>query len=158
VDGRVLSLVEHGDLKDALPSHIAGFRRIDVSSEYARVINENVSRAVANYAGESNALLRIEITDFGAFGGLATKAYAEWINDDVQRETEHGFERSSMYKGYRALEVADNCCGDFKKFIWVADRFLVAAEGDEMTLDTLRAAVEMIDVDRLAKAKPAPPP
>lgn len=153
--GQPAALIEHRELRALLPTAIAGFKRTATSSERSGAMGMSVSRAEATFEGAKDARLKIEFTDIGGLGGIGLMAHAAWASADVDRESDDGFERTAKYKGLKALEEYDNSSRSGKMQVLVGQRIVVSVEGDQVAFEGIRAAMDLVNLDKLAALKPA---
>jgi hypothetical protein len=114
----------------------------------------NISKANADYGdAENNVSLDINITDLGNISGLSGLAAYGWYMVDIDKETETGYEKTFTYKGNKGFEKYDNEGKYGEVSILVAKRFVVEVNGNQVTMDQIKAAVDMIDIGKLESWK-----
>ncbi len=155
--GQAPGLIEHRELKALLPAAIQGFKRTSASSERTGAMGMTVSRAEAVYKGDKDAELKIEINDLGGMGGIGMLAHAAWASADIDRESDEGFERTAQYKGVKAMEEYRHRARNGKMQVMVGNRIQVSVEGYNVSFEQIRAAMDSINLDKLAALKPAAP-
>jgi len=155
--GGPASLIEHRELKALLPAELKGFKRTNASSERSGAMGMSVSKAEARYEGAKDARIEIEITDLGGLGGFGAMAQAGWMMADIDRENDNGFERTAKYKDFKAHEEYDNSDRRGKMEVMVGGRIMVSVEGSNVKYEEIRAAMDQIDLAKLAALKPAEP-
>ena len=72
---------------------------------------------------------------------------------DVDRETTTGYEKTTRYSGHKAMEKYDRSSKHGEISVMVADRFVVAAEGNGVDMDALKNAVGQVNLGRLESMK-----
>lgn len=122
----------------------------------------SASKAEAVYEDGKGGRMKLAITDAGTLTGLAAVAVA-WINVEIDKEGDSGYERTTTIEGRKAYERYDKATRTGKLDVVVAGRFLLAAEATGIEMKAFRAAIERIDLAKLdaLKAKgvaPAPAP
>ncbi|MCX7819799.1 MAG: hypothetical protein N2652_11445 [Kiritimatiellae bacterium] len=152
--GAPAALIDHRELKSLLPATLKGFRRTSASSERSGALGMTISRAEGVYEGANDARIEIEYSDLGGLGGLGAFAQAAWVGADIDRETDRGFERTTKYKGHKAHEEYDNEDKSGKLEVLLGGRLMVTVRGYRVKLDELRAAMDQIDLAKLAALKP----
>jgi hypothetical protein len=133
-------------LKAYLPASVAGFTREEVSASSSGAGGYEGSQAEGRYT-KGDASLRLEVSDLGAAGALAGMATA--FNVKSSKETATGYEKVGKVGGRMTQESYDRQARTGEYSILVADRFMVQAKGDGVTMDELKAAVGAIDAGRL---------
>jgi hypothetical protein len=133
-------------LKAFLPANVAGFARSDVSSSSGGVGGANGSQAEAHYVN-GDARFTLTITDLGAAGAFGALANA--INVNSSSESNGKYEKMGKVDGRMTTESYDKNSkhGEFQ--VLAGDRFTIAAEGDGVTIDVLKAAVAAANPARL---------
>lgn len=133
-------------LKGYLPAAVAGFSRTEVTTGSGGAGGISGSSANGTYE-KGDARLRISVTDLGAAGALAGMAGA--FNVESSTETEGRYEKVGKVDGRMTQESYDTAAKHGEYSVLVADRFMVAAEGDGITMADLKAAVASVGVSRL---------
>lgn len=155
--GGPVSLIDHRELKALLPAELKGFKRTSASSERSGAMGMWISRAEARYEGANDSSIQVEISDLGGLGGLGAMAQATWMMSDIDREAENGFERTVAYKNWKAREEYIKSNRQGKMEVLVGERIMVSVQGSNLKFEDIRAAMEQIDLAKLAALKPADP-
>lgn len=150
-----VALIDHRQLKALLPAELKGFKRTSAASERSGAMGMVVSRAEATYEGARNAQIEIELADWGGLGGLGVFAQAAWMSADIDRETDDGFERTTQYKDFKAHEEYESSGRRGKIEVMVGGRVMVTVRGSDVKFEDLRAALDQVDLAKLAALKPA---
>lgn len=137
-------VVDFRVLKDALPEKLAGLPRTSHSGEKTSFASIQVSTAQANY-NEGDKRLDVTITDTGGFG-MAMAGLAAWSNVDLDRESDTGYERTTMINGHKAFEKFDNNSNYGEVSMIYDKRFIVALNGTNIPIDDLRDAAKKIKI------------
>lgn len=144
--------IDFRELKALLPESLPNLPRQNASGEKTSAFGIKVSQAEGNYANQDDGKeLNIEITDMGSVKGFIAMAGASWMMADIDRETDSGFERTMSYKGHRGYEEFDTDSNSGNIQLVVADRFMVQIDGMGMKMDEIKAALDRVDLDKLAK-------
>lgn len=144
-DGKV-KLTDPDLLKAYLPDNVAGYARTGVSAESSAAGGMGASVAEGDYArGEGS--LKLKVTDMGATGAIADLAGA--FNVQSSHEDNGRYEKVGKVNGRMTTETYDRSSKHGEYGVMVADRFMVSAEGDNVGMDDLKAAVGAIDLGRL---------
>lgn len=138
-------------LKALLPASVAGYARGDVSSSTGGVGGITGSQAEAHYI-KGDARFTLTITDMGAAGALGAMANA--FNVNSSSESNGRYEKMGRVDGRMTTESYDRNAKHGEFNVLAGDRFMIAAEGDGVTVDELKAAVAAVNparVEGLAK-------
>ncbi|OYY91982.1 MAG: hypothetical protein B7Y45_00355 [Sphingomonas sp. 28-66-16] len=140
------SIVPAASLQALLPAAIAGFARGDTESSSGAAGGIGGSRAEARYTlGEQSFTL--SVTDTGALGSVATLGGA--LNIQSNKQTANGYEKTEMVDGRMTTEKWNGGSGSGSYGTMVGSRFMVSAEGEAPSIDTLKGAVAAVDLARL---------
>lgn len=145
-------VVDFRELKALLPADLPGFKRTGASGEKVSPLGMTSSSAEGRYEGEQGSAIRVTITDRGG-GGFATLMQAGWAMTEIDRETDTGYERTLTISGHKAKETYDSANHHGSTEILVAGRFMVEIVGDNVTAEALGAAVQKLDLAKLAALK-----
>ncbi|WP_374570115.1 Yip1 family protein [Phenylobacterium sp.] len=150
-DGKIKA-VDPSALQAYLPAAIAGFQRTEISSSSGGVGGMNGSAAEGDY-GRGDDHLTLRVVDMGAAGALTAMAGA--FNVQSNKETDGSYERFGKVDGRMTVEKYDRSSKHGEYGVFVADRFMVQAEGDGVNIDDLKAAVQAVDFAKLETAAKA---
>lgn len=151
--GERVDPVDFRELKELLPEEVAGLPRVSQEGQRTGAAGFTISTAEARYEAEDGSgTIEISLTDTGGLGGLATMGMAAWLNVDVDRETDGGYERTTKYEGYPAYEEFQSWDGDIGSaelsFI-VGKRFIVQLDGSDVRMDDVKDAAGDLSLGRL---------
>lgn len=153
-EGKKVNPVDFRELKSLLPEQIGNLKRKNASGEKTSAMGINISKAEADYSDEQgNKSIDVEITDLGSVSGLTGFAAYGWYMADIDKETENGYERTFMYKGNKGYEKYNNDSQDGEISVLVAKRFVAEIRGSNVSMDELKAALDMIDIGKLEGMK-----
>ncbi|MFN3872646.1 MAG: hypothetical protein ACK4R9_06565 [Ignavibacterium sp.] len=153
-EGKKVNPVDFRELKALLPEQIGNLKRKNASGEKSSAMGINISKAEADYDDEkSNKSIDVEITDLGSVSGLTGFAAYGWYLADIDKETENGYERTFMYKGNKGYERYNNDSQNGEISVLVAKRFVAEIRGNNVSMDELKAALDMIDIGKLESMK-----
>lgn len=152
------AMVSPKALKEVLPKELPGFERVEAGSEKQSAFGISTVTATGVYeSGEKS--IHIEITDMGGMGGLGAMAMMGMANNEVDKETRNGFERTTTLQGFKALETWDKVEKSGETQLFVGNRFSVKVEGSSLdSFDELAAAVKALDLKALSELKPEAAP
>lgn len=133
-------------LKALLPANLAGFSRTEVEASSGGAAGIDGAQAEATYE-KAGANLRLQVTDLAEAGALAGMASAFKVKSS--KETSTGYERVDTIDGRLTQESYDRSARSGEYSVLVAERFMIEARGDGVTMDELKAAVNAVGVGRL---------
>jgi hypothetical protein len=138
-------------LPEALPG---GWSRTEISTGTTGAMG-----GVANASGvyeRGDARIELSVTDLGAMGGMAAMAGA--FGAQGSRETADGYEKAGPVNGRFTIEELDRPAHTAKYGVIAARRIMLQADGRNVSVEEVRAAVEAIGVSRAEAlaAQPAP--
>ena len=137
-----VELVSTDALKAALPASAAGFTRGEVATESASAGAFGSASAKADYSrGATTAQLTVvDISSAGPMAGMAA-AFS------VQHSREQGgtYEKVGKVDGAMTIEKYDRDARSGEYGVLVADRFMIQAEGNDVTMDELKSLVGSVD-------------
>ena len=133
-------------LQGLLPATLAGLERTEISGSSAGAGAIGGSQAEALYA-KADTRVRLKITDIAAAGAIAGLGAA--LNVESNRQSADGYEKTETIDGRITSEKWNHGARRGSYSVMVANRFLVEAEGEATTIETLKAGVGAIAIDRL---------
>jgi hypothetical protein len=152
--GKAIQAVTGETLKALLPADLPGMKRTDASAERTQMMGVDMSKAEGRYSqgenGEGN--ITVTITDAGNMSGPMRMGMAGWAMTQYSRETDNGYEKTMTYKGYKGMEEYNKSDRNGTVRIFVAERFIVEVDGNGVTMDTLKQALDKIDLAKLSSA------
>ena len=144
--------VDFRALKELLPEDLAGLKRRSADGSRSKVMGIASSSAEAVYEDGKGGRMKVSITDAGTLTGIASLAVA-WINVEIDKEGDSGYERTTTIDGRKAYERYDKATRTGKLDVVAAGRFLVAAEATGLDMKAFRAAVGRLDLAKLEGLK-----
>jgi hypothetical protein len=153
--GRASEPVDFRALRDLLPEELPGLKRTSIEGEKTGAMGFNVSQAEARYESEDGANLTLKISDLGAVSGVAAMAAYAWATVEVDRENQDGYERTFSQGGYRGYERYDRSNRSGEVSLLVAGRFVVEADGYNVSAEALKEALEKVNTGALEGMKDA---
>lgn len=153
-EGKKVNPVDFRELKALLPEAVGNLKRTNIQGEKVAAMGMNISNANADYSDDENASsIDLKITDLGSVSGLSGMAAYGWYLVDIDKEDDNGYEKTITYKGNKGYEKYDNEGKYGELSILVAKRFIVEANGNSVSMDQMKAAVDMIDFGKLESWK-----
>jgi hypothetical protein len=139
-------------LKGFLPDTLGGLQRTAASSERNGALGMQVATATARYGNDSGGpTLKLEITDMGGARGVL--AVASRANVEEDRQTDTGYVKTYHQGGSMIHEQWDNSSKEGEYSAVLADRYMVKVEGSGASIDTLKSALNGVDMAGLAALK-----
>lgn len=147
--------VSYQELQKLLPKKANGVRRSAVDGQ-----NFSIGSGFSQVQGEyedGDQVVTVTIVDLAAFGKLAAGALSDWMDEEIDRESDRGFERTfplqERNKEYPAYEkyTHENDYESCEMQAWVEDRFLVAVSGAGVPMSICRTAQDRISFSRLER-------
>lgn len=148
-DGKTVEVVDFRELKALLPDELAGMKRTSHTGEKAGMFGMNLSTAKAEYE-EGGQRLDVSIVDVAGVS-MALAGMASWASMEVDRETDNGYERTTMIEGYKAFEKYDKSSKNGEVSVIVENRFILTVDGDNIEEKTLAKAIDQLNIKKLAR-------
>jgi len=150
-EGKVVEPVDFRKLKELLPGSVQGIKQSDSSGGRTKVMGMDIARAEAKYQAQGDAAeyLSIRIIDMGNVSGPMRMGMAAWAMAEFERETDTSYERTTTYKGHKAMEEFDKQAKQGTFHVHVADRFIVEVDGINVSMDAIKKTLDQIDLSKL---------
>jgi hypothetical protein len=153
-EGKKVNPVDFRELKALLPETLGDLKRNNIEGEKVAAMGMNISNANADYSDdESGVSIDLKITDLGSVSGLSGLAAYGWYMVDIDKENDTGYEKTITYKGNKGYEKYDNQGKYGELSVLVAKRFIVEANGNNVSMDQIKTALDMIDIGKLESWK-----
>jgi len=143
--------VDQNVLKAMLPATVDGMPRISFEASKSGVGAMLVSKAEARYGNSQDRTVDLVVTDVGGARMLA--AFAAWATIEEDKETDTGYEKMGKVDGRPVHETFDKRGQQGEYAVLVGERFTVDAHGSKVDIETLKRAVESVDLARLEGMK-----
>ena len=150
--GKVIEAVSGAKLKELLPAELPGMKRASASGERTQSMGVDVSNAEGRYDDGRGAHVTIKFTDVGNMSAQMRLGMASWAMTQYSRESDTGYEKTSTFNGYKAFEKYNTQDKDGTVSVFVADRFIVEIDGNNVTMDALKQMLGKMDFKKLAAA------
>ncbi len=140
-------------LRDVLPDDAGGFARSSREGSTVGALGFRVSTVEAEYRNRDGADVDVAIADIGALPLVGSEDFLDWLDVEIDEESERGWKRTLEYEGYPALAEFRRTRGDRGRgqLTWLVEgRFVVSMEGRGVTMDELYDLQAAIDTDALA--------
>jgi hypothetical protein len=146
-DGETKDVVDFRKLKALLPESMAGMDRTSHTGEKVGAMGFKMSTAQAEYA-DGDQFLEVSVVDFAGVSMILASA-AAWTSVEIDKETDTGYERTTMIDGYKAFEEYDSQRKKGQVSIIAEDRFIITVEGRNIEEGALREALDAVSIDKL---------
>jgi hypothetical protein len=153
--GRSFESLAADDIKSFIPESVGGMNRVSFKSERNQAMGMQVSEARATYDSGDGKRIDLEITDTGGAAAFAALAGVVTAIGEMESETDTGYERARRDGDRWIHEEWNKVEGRGEYTVFVANRFIVQANGDAGSIDELRAVVNAVDIARLESLKNA---
>lgn len=140
-------------IKTFIPDSIGSLKRSSLSAQRTHAMGMQVSEAQAEYVGEDDQHITLEITDTGGAKGFIAMAAA--MAPEQEKETDHGYEKTYTADGGLIHEEWNSQSRSGEYSIVVGKRFTVKASGNVDRIEQLKQAVGSIDLSKLESLKDA---
>jgi hypothetical protein len=151
--GKKVETVPYQELKALLPESLPGMKRSNATGEKSSAMGMQISNAEGRYRSDDGNSATIKITDIGSMAGLAGMTAYAWARVDVDRESDNGYEKTTMFNGYKAREKYDNQNKSGEISVLVGDRFVVEVDGRGVDMDAIKSNLGKVDLGKLNSMK-----
>lgn len=149
--GSAVEPVDFRELKNLLPDGIGAMKRKSSEGEKGGGFGIVVSHAEARYEGDGGSV-HLKITDPGNLSGLAAMA-AMWMNLELDKETDTGYEKTGTANGRRFHEKYDRGSKSGEYTVVIGNRFLVEVDGRGVDMPAMKKAVDQVNLAKLEAMK-----
>ncbi|GAB3692648.1 hypothetical protein GCM10027592_11790 [Spirosoma flavus] len=144
--------VDFRTLKDMLPADADGLPRKEATGEKNGAVGFVISTATGKYGNEDGSeTIELALIDGG--GSAMMIGLAAWSVVEIDKETEHGYEKTGKMGDNKSYEKYDNDAKDGEIALLVNKRFIVSAKGRGVSMEKIKSALDDIDMDKLAALK-----
>ncbi len=156
--GAVKKAVDFRKLKDLLPKDVDGLERTSYEGERTSAMGMQLSNGTGEYE-DGDQWMEISISDLGTLTGFARMAHAAWLQYEVDRESDRGFERTRKFraggKEYPSFEKfeGEGDEGNCEIQVWVAERFIVQIKGRNVEMEQCEEGRDEISYRQLDRMK-----
>ncbi|MBL0142989.1 MAG: hypothetical protein IPP91_13025 [Betaproteobacteria bacterium] len=139
-------------LKEVMPDSVAGMKRVGSEGSRTSVVGIATSRVEATYEDGKGGRIVLEVKDVGTLTGVTAMASA-WVNIEIDKEGDSGYERTTSAGGRKAYERYDKAARTGEYDVIVAGRFIVEAKATGVEMKVFREAVAKLDLAKLDALK-----
>jgi hypothetical protein len=152
--GKVVEPLSPSAMKELLPPELPGLTRTEATTQRSQTGGIDMSVTDGQYEAEDGgASIHIKIMDVGNLSGPMRRGLVGWAMTQYNRETDTGYEKTTTYAGYKAMEKYDTQSKQGTLRVFVADRWVVEVEGSQTTMEAIKQAMDAIGVKKLAALK-----
>jgi len=151
--GKTVEPVDFRQLKELLPESVDGMQRAEVSGEKSAALGMTISKAGARYAGADRRVIDVTISDIGNASGLASLALYAWANNEIDKESPTGYEKTTTFRGYKSYEKYNRGDHSGEMGVLIEKRFVVEAKGGGISIEDLKGMLNKLDLSKLANMK-----
>ncbi|HMP90043.1 MAG TPA: hypothetical protein PJ991_07570 [Kiritimatiellia bacterium] len=153
--GATNQVVHQRQLRDLLPTEFEGMRRSNTEAGKNAAFGMNISYAQGTYA-KDNQTITVKLSDISAMGEFMKIAQYAWAQQEMERESDDGYERTTKIQGFSAQETFENTYKSGSINVMVDGRFVVEAESSGVDMDKVKKLLTTINLKKLAELKPDP--
>ncbi|MFC5436320.1 Yip1 family protein [Rhodanobacter umsongensis] len=140
-------------IKAFLPESLGNLKRTSTSAQRNNAMGMQISEATAEYSGDNDQRITLEVTDTGGAKGFMAMAAA--MAPEEEKETDHGYEKTYTANGNMVHEAWDTQSKTGEYSVVLGKRFTVKATGNVDSIDQLKQAVTSVDMGKLESLKDA---
>jgi hypothetical protein len=137
-------VLEISALKEALPEKLSGMNRISHNGQRSQIAGIKISSADARYE-DGEKRMSVSIMDTGGLGA-ALASLASWTEIEMDNESVHGYERTAMIDGNKAIEKYDRNTKQGEISLISENRFVLTVKSSNVSEQELRKAVSKIKI------------
>jgi hypothetical protein len=152
-EGKATEAVDFRELKALLPEELPGMRRTSAEGQKNSAMGFTLSTAEARYESEGGGRIHLTITDAGAMAGMAAMGMYAWAGVEIDQEDEDGYEKTTTLNGRRGYEKYNRSSNSGQVSLMVGGRFIVELDGDDVSMDDIKSALDRVDLDKLEGMK-----
>lgn len=149
--GKGVEPVQLDALKPFVPEKFAGLPRTSQNMDRSGVAGMMAAKIEAEYGDQGGKRVSLEVTDTGGAAGLM--GLASFMGVQGERENEERIERTRKEGNRMVHEEVSKKGGQNQYTVVLADRFVVNAEGEGVDINTLKSAVNSLDLGKLESLK-----
>jgi hypothetical protein len=149
--GKGVDPVQIDALKPFVPTTFAGLPQTSTQAQRNGVAGLMTAKAEAGYGDASGKSVDLEVIDTGGAAGLM--GLASWAGVQGEREDANRREVTRKEGNRLVHEEVDKRGGNNKYTVVLNERFVVSAEGNGVDINTLKSAVNTLDLRKLEALK-----
>ena len=141
--------VDQDTLKPCLPAAAAGLKRVELEGQQHTMSGVTMASVEARYKGDGPGGISISIMDTATMAPEMRMGMAVWNIMDFDSETDTGYEKTTTFGKYRALETLDRTVSETSISVFVANRFYTSVTGKSVSVETVRQALGQVNLQKL---------
>ena len=149
--GQGVEPVQLDVLKPFVPEKFAGLPRTSQSADRSGVQGLMAAKVQAEYSDQGGRRVNLEVVDTGGAAGLM--GLAAWMGVQGERETDDRIERTRREGNRMVHEEVSKRGGQNEYTVVLNSRFVVTAEGQGVDINSLKSAVNGLDLGKLESMK-----
>lgn len=149
------AVIHQRQLRDLLPAEFNGMKRSNTEAGKNAAFGMSVSYAQATYT-QGGGSIEIKLSDISAMGEFMKMAQYAWTHNEVERESDDGYERTTKIQGFAAQESYDSRYQAGKVQVMVDGRFMVEVTSQGVTMDNVMELLKAVNLKKLAALQPDP--
>ena len=150
--------VDFDELEDLLPDEVDGLDRTEKGGESINILGVAFAVASATYTYDFQSIT-VSIADLGTLSSFAAQEHGEWLDVEIDRESDRGYERTrkfhsrgKTYPGYEKFETHGDG-GECAIHVLVEERFVVSIEGEQIEMGQCEEALDKVSFRRLERLR-----
>ena len=136
-DGEKKPPVDKEKLKALFPDNIKDMKRVSREVQSGNMVGVSGVHANAKYRGEDGRL-ELSVVDGGGLGSTLLDIAGKNLNLEIDKETEHGYERTTEIDGHRALEKYNAQTKRGEITIFAFKQFVVSVKGKGLDMKEIK--------------------
>ncbi len=141
------------EIKTFLPESIGAMKRLSMSVNRSQAMGMQISQGEASYDAGDGKRISLSVVDTGGAAGFVAMAGAAVAMGEQESESDTGFTRTKRDGSRWFHEEWDKSSGQGEYSVFVADRFVVKADGEASSFDQIKSVVGGVDLSRLEALK-----
>ena len=151
--GKGVEPVQLDVLKPFLPDKAAGLPRTGQSSDRSGVAGLMAAKVHGDYGDQSGKSLQLEVVDTGGAAGLMGLAGWAMLGATSESENDSRIERMRKEGNRMVHEQISKKGGSNEYTVILADRFVVSGKGQGVDFDSVKGAVNSLDLGKIESIK-----
>ena len=151
--GKGVEPVQLDALKPLLPDTAAGLPRTASSADRSGIAGLMAAKVGGEYGDNSGKNLRLEVVDTGGAAGLTALAGWAALGSVSEKENDSRIERMRKEGNRMVHEEISKTGGTNSYTVILADRFVVSGKGNGVDIDTVKKAVNGLDLGKIESLK-----
>lgn len=151
--GKGVEPVQLDALKPLLPETAAGLPRTGSNADRSGVAGLMAAKVSGEYGDNSGKSLRLEIVDTGGAAGLTALAGWAALGAVSEKENDSRIERMRKEGNRMVHEEISKTGGTNSYTVILADRYVVGGRGNGVDIDTVKKAVNGLDLGKIESLK-----